>query len=153
MKRIITLLLVLSAFIGITATAQQPVRWRTTVKATGADEGIVSFRALVSQGWHLYGLSLPENGPKPTTFDLTGSKDIKFTGKIKPARKAIEVDDPMFGMTLSWWDENIEFTVPFKITGAEPRLHCVISYMTCDGTTCRPPAKETISTPIKLNNK
>ena len=51
MKRIITLLLVLSAFIGITATAQQPVRWRTTVKATGADEGIVTFRALVSQGF------------------------------------------------------------------------------------------------------
>lgn len=151
MKRIITLLLAIIVLAGITATAQQPVRWRTFVKATGPNEGTVTFRALIEQGWHLYGLDLPKDSPRPTEFNLEGSKDIEFTGKIKPARKAIEVNDPLFGMTLSWWDSNIEFTIPFKITGKEPKLHCIISFMACDGTTCRPPAKETISTPINLN--
>ena len=153
MKRIFSLFLLLTLLVGMTATAQQPVRWRTFIKATGTDEGVVTFRALVSEGWHLYGLDLPDNGPKPTSFDFANSKYIKFTGKITPSRKAIEVNDPLFDMTLSWWDSNIEFTIPFKVTGPTPTLNCVVSFMTCDGTTCRPPARETISTPIKLTKK
>lgn len=138
---------------GISLSAQQPIRWRTIITATGTNQGTITFRALVADGWHLYGLKLPENGPKPTTFNLAGSKDIEFTGEIAPARKPISVDDPMFGMTLSWWDSNIDFSIPFKVTGPEPTLDCVIGFMTCDGTTCRPPSKEKISTPIKLNKK
>lgn len=152
MTRLLSFLLL---FIAITSTeaygqTQRPVRWRTFVKTTGDNEGIITIKALVADGWHLYGLTLPENGPKPTSFDLKGSKGIKFTGKLTPSRPALEVDDPLFGMKLSWWDSNIEFTIPFKVTGKEPKFECVINYMTCDGTTCRPPARENIATPIKL---
>lgn len=155
MKRIITLLLLVISILGMAAQspAANPVRWRTIIKTTGADSGIVTFKALVAQGWHLYGLDLPENGPKPTVFDFDGSVDIKFTGKLTPSRSAIESDDKMFGMTLSWWDSNVEFSIPFKVTGSSPKLHCTIYYMTCDGSTCLPPAQESIATPIKLNNK
>lgn len=155
MKRIVSfiLLLIVVAGFGVYAQTQQPVRWRTFVKATGENEGVVTFRALVASGWHLYGLQLPDNGPKPTVFDFKGSKGIEFTGKLTPARKALVVKDPLFDRELSWWDSNIEFSIPFKVNGPDPVLHCVVNYMACDGTTCRPPARETISTPIKLNKK
>lgn len=155
MTRLLSFLLLFLVIAGVDASAQtqQPVRWRTFVKATGENEGVVTIKALVADGWHLYGLNLPKNGPKPTTFDFKDSKDIKFTGKLTPARPALEVDDPLFGMKLNWWDSNIEFTIPFKVTGKEPKLNCVVNYMTCDGTTCRPPARETIATPIKLKKK
>ncbi len=48
------------------------------VKATGPNQGTVTFRALIEKGWHLYGLELPKDGPKPTEFNLEGSKDIEL---------------------------------------------------------------------------
>lgn len=153
MQRLINLLIAIIAFVGISCSAQTPVRWRASVTATGENTGVLTIRALVADGWHLYGLELPKNGPKPTSFDLGASADIKFEGTPKPSRAPLKVDDPMFGLTLTWWDSNVEFTIPFKVTGPKPKINCVISFMTCDGTTCRPPARETISTPVKLNKK
>ena len=77
----------------LSVSAQQPVRWRTIVKTTGADTGTVTFKALVTPGWHLYGLDIPEGGPKATSFDLSGSAGIKFTGPVSPTRNAVEVKD------------------------------------------------------------
>lgn len=127
-----------------------PVRWRTIIKSAGPDCGTVTFKALVAPGWHLYGLTLPAGGPKPTVFDLKASTDVEFTGAVTPSRKPVESNDPLFGITLSWWDSNVEFTVPFKITGKAPRIDAKINYMACDGTTCMPPKTESISAPVKL---
>jgi len=109
-----------------------PVRWRSFIK-TASD-----------------GLSIPEGGPKATTFDLTGSTGVKFTGAVTPKRQPVEIEDKLFDMTLTWWDSNIEFTVPFKITDKNAaRIDCKISYMACDGSSCRPPKTENISIPVK----
>lgn len=132
-----------------------PIRWRTIINTTGENSGTVTFKALIAPGWHLYALDLPEGGPKPTTFDLSASEGVKFTGKIQPSRKPLKVEDAMFGMTLQWWDTNVEFTVPFKLEkGAkDPKIFCKIGYMTCDGESCRPPKTESITAPIKLTKK
>lgn len=139
---------VISAF---GADGDNPVRWRTIVKAGDNGTGTVTFRALVSPGWHLYALELPDGGPKPTTFDLSASEGVEFTGKIKPSRAALSVDDPLFGMALSWWDANVEFSVPFRIKDpAKARISCKINYMACDGNSCRPPVTENISAPVRI---
>ena len=130
-----------------------PVRWRSFIKTASDGAGTVTFRALVAPGWHLYGLSIPEGGPKATTFDLTGSTGVKFTGAVTPKRQPVEIEDKLFDMTLTWWDSNIEFTVPFKITDKNAaRIDCKISYMACDGSSCRPPKTENISIPVKPAN-
>lgn len=130
--------------------AATPVRWRSFIKTAPDGTGTVTFRALVTPGWHLYGLSIPEGGPKATTFDLSGSTGVKFVSAVTPKRKPIEVEDKLFDMTLTWWDSNVEFTVPFKVTDKDSaRINCKISYMACDGTSCRPPKTENISIPVK----
>lgn len=132
----------------------EPVRWRTSVKATGSDTGIVTFRAIVAPGWHLYGLDIPQGGPVATSVDLAKSTGMVFTGPLTPSRKADEIFDPMFDMKLSWWDSDVEFTVAFKLDGkADPVLSATIRFMTCDGNSCRPPKTETVTTPVKLTRK
>lgn len=141
------LILAISAMAADLAT---PVRWRTFVKTAPDGTGTVTFRALVAPGWHLYGLDIPDGGPKATSFDLKGSTGVKFTGPVKPAREPLTIDDAMFGMKLTWWDANVDFTVPFKITDkSQARIDCKISFMTCDGESCRPPKTESISVPVK----
>lgn len=150
---IILLLVALSTSLAATAAepATAPVRWRTIIKTTGTDTGTITFKALVAPGWHLYGLDLPKGGPKPTTFDFEGCKGIRVGRTPKPSREPLEVDDPMFGMKLRWWDANVEFTVPFVMTDpAIAQLVCKINYMACDGNNCLPPTTETISLPVKL---
>lgn len=131
--------------------APEPVRWRTLIKTTGANTGTVTFKALVAQGWHLYGFSMPEGGPKATTIELTGCRGMKFTGEITPSRQPVQEKDPLFGMTLSWWDTNVDFTVPFIVTDpSAAHLDVKITFMACDGTSCRPPKTETVAVPVKL---
>lgn len=133
--------------------AQQPVRWRSFVETYKDGTGKLTIKALIEPGWHLYGLELPAGGPKATSFDLSESSGLKFTGKLTPKRAPLIVNDEMFGMELNWWDSNIEFTVPFKVTSSEPVYKCTVSYMTCDGNTCMPPAKQSLTGKIIINTK
>ena len=75
MKKIFTFLIVVMA-IGMTMTAQSPVRWRTSVTMTSPTEGEITIKALISDGWHLYGLEMPQGGPKATRFDFSDSQGI-----------------------------------------------------------------------------
>ena len=145
MKKIIFILsfIILAA---VSVQAQEAIRWRMAVKMTSDTEGVVTLRALVSDGWHLYGTSLPENGPKPTVFNFSGSTGVKFTGDIRSSRKPLTVEDKMFGMTLNWWDANVEFTRTFKVEKKDgAKIVAGIEYMGCNDKTCLPPKKQTLT--------
>lgn len=144
-----TLIIILAGTLiaGAQSAATSPIRWRTAVRMTSPTEGTVTFKALVADGWHLYGLDLPDDGPRPTHFDLSESTGVTFTGVVTPARAPISVDDPMFGMTLTWWDSDVVFKVPFRLTGSgDAMIRAAISYMACNDVSCRPPKTERIAT-------
>lgn len=124
----------------MTAFAQNPIRWRMNVKMTSETEGVVTLRALVDEGWHLYSTNIPEGGPKATTISFEGSKGVKFTDKVKVSPAPTEVDDPMFEMKLAWWATNATFTRKFKITDpASARIEASVSFMGCNDMNCMPP--------------
>ncbi len=128
----------------------KPVNWRVTVKMTSEKEGILTMRATLEPGWHLYGTTLPEGGPKATQFDFAESKGIKFTGQLTPSIKPVEVEDKMFGMKLNWWDKTVTFTRTFTVTNpAEAVVKGNIYYMACNNQTCMPPQTESFSKTAK----
>lgn len=152
MKKALVMLIAAISIV-LTAQAQSPVRWRTTVKMTSETEGVVTIKALISDGWHLYGLQMPEGGPKPTSFDFSGSNGIKTDGEIRPSESPIEQVDPLFGKKLSWWDRNVAFTQNFiLIDKKDARVKVSISYMSCNGESCTPPKSESVSAPIPEYN-
>jgi DsbC/DsbD-like thiol-disulfide interchange protein len=150
MKKITFLLiaLVISVF---SAMAQNPIKWRTTYKMTSATEGVLTVKAIVTDGWHLYGTKLPDGGPKATVLDFSESKGIKFTTNFKPSVKATEKMDEMFGLKLTYWGSNVSFTRKFKLTGnkADAVINGKISYMACNDENCMPPKTESVTLNIK----
>ncbi len=144
MKRIFLFLIVmLAAVAGM--TAQNPIRWRMSVSMTSATEGTLTLRALVEPGWHLYGTSLPADGPRPTEFAFA-SKGVEMEGPVKASRPALVKADPLFGMELSWWDANVEFSRSFRLT--EPQgasISVTANYMGCNDITCLPPKSQTLT--------
>jgi thiol:disulfide interchange protein DsbD len=67
MKKL-TFLFVALIISAVTAMAQSPIKWRTTYKMTSQTEGVLTVKAIVTEGWHLYGTELPEGGPKATSL-------------------------------------------------------------------------------------
>lgn len=145
-----TVLSLLAIFVlALAASAQSPVRWRVSVTMTSPNEGEIVIKALINEGWHLYGLTMPQGGPKATQFDFSNSNGIELNGDIHPSREAIVKMDPLFGKELSWWDRNVNFTQHFRVTNKqEGNISVQISFMSCNGGTCTPPRTETISTSI-----
>ena len=146
--RLFLLLFILSASC---IYAQNPIKWRSSLKMTNATEGIVTVKAIIQSGWHLYGFDLPKGGPKSTSFDFSGSSGIELIGAVNPSIKPVEVFDNMFQLMLNWWDSNVTFTQRFKATGEKPTIKGVITYMGCNEQTCTPPRKEniTLTIPVK----
>ncbi len=152
MKKALVILFALFA-LALASTAQSLVRWRASVKMTSPTEGEITIKALIAEGWHLYGLEMPDGGPKPTRFNFSDSKGIRTDGDIRPSEPPIVQMDPLFGKNLSWWDRNVTFTQRFTLTEPkEARVKVDISFMSCNGGTCTPPKTETITIVIPKYN-
>lgn len=136
----------------VAAMAQNQVRWRTTVKMTDATHGVLTVKALVNDGFHLYGTDVPKGGPVATTLNFDASTGIKFTGAFKPSVAPVKKKDAMFDMTLTYWNApGVTFTRTFKLTGKKEDavIKGSVKYMACDDKNCTPPKTENITLKIK----
>ena len=148
MKKYI-LLFVLLLSLGIcTASAQSTpaVKWRSFVKMTSPTEGVLTIKAIIADGYHIYGTKANANsGPRPTSFDFKASTGIRFIGDFKPSVKAATVFDKAFNTKLEMWSGTVTFTRKFRVTDAKNAIMTgQISYMACNGASCMPPKKESV---------
>lgn len=122
------------------------------VKMTDKTNGIVTVKASIGDGWHLYGTDLPSSsGPKPTVIDLSASTGVQWTGNLQPSTEPIKKKDEIFGVTLTWWTHEVTFTRKFKLIKAEgAKINANISFMGCNGATCLPPAKVNLSRVVRV---
>lgn len=127
---------------------QNPIRWRCVARMTSATEGVVTVKALIAEGWHLYGLSMPEGGPKATSISLDASRDVKFMGDVTPDSKPDMRYDALFDMDVNYWEQKAEFSCKFKVTGPNPRISGTVTYMGCNDETCLPPSTASLSAPV-----
>ena len=146
MKKILfTFILAVVAIVSANAQGPvNPVSWRANVKMQSATRGTVTFIATISEGWHLYGMQMPQGGPKPTTFTFAGSQGVKFAGAPVPSVKPVQKHDTMFNADVTYWEGKVRFTVAFEITDpAKASLAAAVTYMGCNDQTCSPPKTHT----------
>lgn len=145
MKKI-SLILAFVLFTLLSVSAQKPIKWRSSIKMTSQTEGIITMKAVIEKGWHLYGTNIPSGGPKATKFDLSQSVGVKLVGNVTPSFAPKNVLDNTFGIKLNWWDQTVTFTQKFKLTG-KPNAKIIgsISFMGCNDETCLPPSTQSIN--------
>ena len=134
--------------------SESPVRWRISARMLTPDEGEITIKAIVSDGWHLYGMKLPEYGPVPTTFDFPKTQGIEFLGDLEPSEQPGIHADQNFGMDLSWWEGNVSFSRKFKLSDSEtsPIIYVMVRYMACNDQTCSPPRTQSLKVSVKPYN-
>ena len=101
----------LASLLTVKAQMEKPITWSISARMTSETEGVVTIRANISEGWHVYGLQMPENGPMATTFDFNVN-DVTFTSDIVPSSEPI-------------------------VKG--PKIEATVTFMGCNDETCLPP--------------
>jgi hypothetical protein len=114
--------------------AQTPVSWKFSGKKVNGGTEITAI-AEIQQGWVIYGQTMVEEGPVPTTFSI-GGKEIRFEEITKPVIST----DELFELKLEKFSGRAVFKYILQNYAAGD-VRGEVRYMTCDGQKCLPPAK------------
>ncbi len=141
-----------SLIMAIIACAQVPVHvnWTTTIEQKSANEGEIVWSAMIEDGWHIYGMEMPQGLDIPitvTAFDIEGSPDIELIDGVVPSREPEKHFDQVMSANIPWWEGSVSFRQAFKLangaTGA--KITGTYSYMACNATSCTMPETEEFS--------
>lgn len=124
----------------------EPVKWTHELKITGKTTGEIIHRATIENNWHLYGMNIPENGPRPTQLVYESLINAEKAGTIQAKSKLLEVYDKSFQMNLSWYANEAIFVQKISFTDAtKVKVEGYVEYMACDDERCLPPAQDEFS--------
>ncbi len=118
----------------------EPIKWTFSTRSISDTEAELVFKATVDNNWHLYGMTLPEGGPSPTTFSFTEIYGATLVGEVKPERDPKVVYDSQFEMELSWFDSDVSFIQKINIEQTNYKVEGEIVFMGCSNETCLPPS-------------
>lgn len=123
----------------------------TPVKA--GQSAKVTVTAKIDAGWHLYSLTQPAGGPRPTKITIDETGPFKADGKATQPKPKVAAD-PNFTLEgqppfmTETFDGEVNFTLPIKVAadaqaGAQ-KLIVKFYYQVCDDHQCLPPRTKPI---------
>ncbi|MDN3493385.1 protein-disulfide reductase DsbD family protein [Winogradskyella bathintestinalis] len=116
-----------------------PVKWSFNKERISDTEYDLIMNADIDAGWHLYSQQVPDDGPIPTIFKFTPSKDYELVGETLEGEGHI-VDDPVFNMTIKFFEDQAEFRQRIKILNNNISIiEAQIEFMVCNDEKCLPP--------------
>lgn len=130
----------------MSAEILQPVKWESSIKMNDATNGTITFSATIDDGWHMYSLNSPKDGPVPLSVNWEKTDGVKLVGNLTTSKPPHEEVDLIFNMKLGWWTKSIVLTQNFSTTnGGSYAIEGYIRYMVCNGVTCQAPEKSPFS--------
>ena len=132
------LMIMLTFSAQVFAQMYNPAEFKATTTVDG-DQGVITFSATIEQGWHLYSTSIPDGGPTSTTINIESIEGAELVGELLPGAGEVEVDDPIFGMRLRYYNDNATFTQKFKATAENYKIVGYLEYGCCNDENCTPP--------------
>lgn len=138
-KALLSILLLVSS-LALFSQIYDPVKWKVSSIENGKTI-TVKFAATIEKGWHVYGTSLPEGGPRATSFKFETVENTTLVGNVTSTSNLIRQYDDVFEMELNWYAQSAIFKQELKITKKPYRIAGYIEFMACNGETCLPPIK------------
>ncbi|MDE6157462.1 MAG: thioredoxin family protein [Muribaculaceae bacterium] len=143
------LTLLLSALALCAANIEKPVTWSVSIENKTADGGTLLIKGDIKEGWHIYGIEMPELSkdagvPDPTRIEFTSGAqpDGPLSCNVEPTTHF----DAFMNLNLPWLSGSIELRQPFRLT--EGNLEGIVRYMACTEQSCTPPARFDFSIPM-----
>ena len=149
--RLFVAALLLTVLGAVSGLAQRPVHvhWTTEVEEISATEGVVKWTADIDEGWHIYGLTMPDLGPDAvgpqlTLFTIQPSPGLELVGDVEPSEPATVKFDENLKLNLPMWEHKVSFTQKFRLAEGAKGAHIrgELEYMACTDKACTPPTTE-----------
>lgn len=119
-----------------TSGVLNPVKWTYSIDELTNDDFELVFKAVIDEGFHLYSLHIPENGPLPTEFSFESSSSYSPREVFETVEGKIKYDE-IFEMDIKSFEKFAEFRQKIEIN-AEGAFAIVgeIAYMVCNDVGC-----------------
>lgn len=139
MKKLLFSLFIFASTLGM--KAQDVVTWSIKLAEKGNDEIELVAKASINNGWHLYDVNIPENGPNPTTLNIDELKGATKVGKFKAVNSKLHKEmDPIFELEIGYYETSATFVQRFKVTNRKTfSLKGDIRAQACNNEQCTPP--------------
>lgn len=123
----------------VSAQMHNPVKWSFSASAVNEHEAILTFTAMLEEGWHIYSQHMDDGGPLPTSFTFTPTKDYSLVGKVKEEVTPVKSYDETFMMDILWFENKAVFTQKIKLKTPATAISGNVEYMVCTNEMCLPP--------------
>ena len=120
------------------AQMDNPVIISSSMNVDGS-EAVITFKASIEDGWHLYSTDLPDGGPTSATINFETLEGAEPTGKLTAGNGEIEKEDPIFEMKVKYFEGNGTFTQKLKLLGGKYNIKGYLRYGACNDENCLPP--------------
>lgn len=131
------------------AQIQDPVKFKTELKALSDTEGEIIFTAAIDPGWHVYSTNLGDGGPISATFNVDKKNGLELVGKLKPVGNEISTFDKLFQMKVRYFESTAQFVQKIKFIASTYTIEGYLEYGACDDESCLPPTQ----VPFNLSGK
>ncbi len=129
-----------------------PVKWSFEVEKINAREFELVFIANIDNGWHLYGLNIPDGGPIATSFIYNDTTNFEFIGKPRAVIKPEVKFDDILSMNVELLEGKGLFKQRIKkLSDDEISISGYAEYMACNDRTCTPPLEAEFDFLLKGN--
>jgi len=124
--------------IAVVAQVPKPVKWDFKVASVSGGEATLVFTAALDEGWHIYSQFLQEDGPLPTTFTFTPSKDYTLVGQVKEESQGVKSYNEIFMMDIVWFEKTAVFVQKIKLQAPQAIVRGKVEFMVCTEEMCLP---------------
>ena len=133
------------------------VNWVAAPLVIGRQErgarNLITLRGQVKDGWHVYALTQPENGPTPLVVTLEANALAKAAGKPVGSQPT-QAFDRSFNLNLPYYERGFQVNLPLRLAaGLAPGRYSLpvsIRFQTCNGRTCEPPRTVHLTVPVEI---
>ena len=121
------------------AGIDEPVAVRQGMETAGDSVVGISFRLDIRNGWHVYSLNLPADGPVSASITIDSLKGLKPAGELEFSGDEQEKDDAVFGMRVRYFEKSVTFRQKFLRTDDDWYVCGYMTYAACNDESCIPP--------------
>ncbi len=118
----------------------EPVKWEFAKERISKDELNLLIKVSIDENWYLYGQTIPDGGPIPTSFHIDESEHFDLVNGMEDLTKPEIKFDPFFNMELPLFSDQALFRQKIKVlTNKEFTITGFLEFMSCDDERCLPP--------------
>ncbi|MEE4260470.1 MAG: cytochrome c biogenesis protein CcdA [Bacteroidales bacterium] len=116
----------------------EPVEWQIKTEKTGNRTVDIFFTATIDDGYHLYSVDVPEDGPLPTEFIFENQDGFELLGQAVEITTPIEEFDDVFELDIKFFERTATFKQTIRFTSDKDQIPVIgeIAYMVCNDVGC-----------------